>query len=410
MRRPIRILYLLNAAAGGATTSALQLMERLPAHKYETYVVVPPVSDQADLSKFNGHAAQVRTLLIPWWNKKTYVELWKRPLMWASTSARTVWHVRPILQLCRWIREWEIDLVHTNTALTIDGALAARLCSIPHIWHIREYAGRGRLFQFWLPDALLARTFTGLSDRVIVNSAFTGGLFRRHGQMGKVAVIHNGVDVSAFRDQGCGQALRLALGVSGDELLVGMVANVTSTWKRHDLFIEMAANLASGFPEARFVVFGFKPSVEGLLYNQGGRYFEDLEQKAAALEKSGRFTWAGFCEDIPQMMDAIDVLVHPCGQESFGRIVLEAMAASRPVVGVKAGGVAEIVIDGVTGFLVEPANAHALAEATARLVSDPELRQAMGNSGRRRAEAHFSLEQHVQQMTKVYEEVMRAKA
>ena len=74
-------------------------------------------------------------------------------------------------------------------------------------------------------------------------------------------------------------------------------------------------------------------------------------------------TWAGFITDVPGMMGSLDILVHPTAKEGSGRVVMEAMAAGTPVVGVRAGGVSELIEDGITGLLVEDNDEKSLGEA-----------------------------------------------
>ena len=119
-----------------------------------------------------------------------------------------------------------------------------------------------------------------------------------------------------------------------------------------------------------------------------------------------RYIFAGFYEDIPQMMDAIDILFHPCDIEPFGRVAIEAMAAGRPVVGPNRGGIAESVIDGLTGYLVAPRSPKGFAEAVGRLIEEPNLRQRFGDDGRRHVAAQYSLRQHVIKISEICEQIV----
>jgi glycosyltransferase involved in cell wall biosynthesis len=115
----------------------------------------------------------------------------------------------------------------------------------------------------------------------------------------------------------------------------------------------------------------------------------------------------GHVPDPAAIMSAVDVLVIPSDKESFGRVAVEAMAASVPVVGTRGGGVAEIVLDGETGLLAAPDDAAALADRIAALVADPARRARLGAAGRVRAENEFSLEASGARMLAVYEAAMR---
>ena len=105
-------------------------------------------------------------------------------------------------------------------------------------------------------------------------------------------------------------------------------------------------------------------------------------------------------------MSQIDVLVHPADNESFGRVVVEAMAAGLPVVGVRGGGVAEIVEDGRDGPAGRARRSARSGRSIEQLARDPQRRRALGQAGRRRAEAHYSLAACAAGILRVYEQAM----
>jgi glycosyltransferase involved in cell wall biosynthesis len=107
-----------------------------------------------------------------------------------------------------------------------------------------------------------------------------------------------------------------------------------------------------------------------------------------------------------EVMDQIDVLVHPADGESFGRIVVEGMAAGIPVVGVAGGGVGEIIVDGRSGLLSPVDDAAGLAANIEKVVRDPALRAALGQSGREHAQRCYSLEACAARMLEVYQKAM----
>ncbi len=116
--------------------------------------------------------------------------------------------------------------------------------------------------------------------------------------------------------------------------------------------------------------------------------------------------FCGYREDIPKIIAATDVLVLPSLGESFGRVIIEAMAMGRPVVATDAGGVPEIIRSNHTGILVEIANADAIAEAVVRLLNDEELSKKIGQAGLRRVQEKFTIEKHVHEIQRVYESVL----
>ena len=115
----------------------------------------------------------------------------------------------------------------------------------------------------------------------------------------------------------------------------------------------------------------------------------------------------GARRDVAACLDAMDVAIHSStNPEPFGRVLIEAMALSRPLVAPREGGPLEIVVDGETGLLVAPRDATALAQGIDRLVADPVLRRRMGEAGRARVEAVFDIRHHVRAMEAIFEEML----
>jgi glycosyltransferase involved in cell wall biosynthesis len=117
----------------------------------------------------------------------------------------------------------------------------------------------------------------------------------------------------------------------------------------------------------------------------------------------------GFRRDMPQLLAASDICVLPADAEACGRVLFEAMAMAKPVVGTASGGTPEIVVDGHTGLLVPHRNPRALAEALLALLKDPARRHALGLAGRERAVKQFSIQAHIRQTMAVYTDVLTAR-
>jgi glycosyltransferase involved in cell wall biosynthesis len=155
---------------------------------------------------------------------------------------------------------------------------------------------------------------------------------------------------------------------------------------------------------ARFLVSG------GPIYETEGHtgYEESLRLLAGELGIADRVKFLGIRDDIPEVMAALDVLVHcPTAPEPFGRAVAEAMGAGKPVIASKEGGVPELVEDGRTGVLIPSGDITAFSAALRRLLDDPPLRQRMGSAGRQRAETMFGVEAHGERVLEAYRGIAR---
>jgi len=134
---------------------------------------------------------------------------------------------------------------------------------------------------------------------------------------------------------------------------------------------------------------------------------ESLEHQIKHLGLEKHVVLAGFRPDILSVHKAFDIFVMSSVTEGLGTSVLDAMACGRPVVGTRAGGIPEVIEDGVTGILVPPRDHHAMADAIVTLLKDPGLRERMGSAGLSLADASFSAERMVQDTIRVYERIAR---
>jgi glycosyltransferase involved in cell wall biosynthesis len=338
---------------------------------------------------------EVRFTTLYWWNKKIRVPTWKRPLSELKQLIKTGWRRGSTQSVTEFAHAHGADLIHTNTILTPEGAGAARQLGLPHVWHVRELVGVGMPFPLALSDAALGNYLTANCSRLVANSQATAALLRPWVPAELLQVVLNGIDLRQFQPR-VGPA-------RPDRFVVGMLGNLTSHVKKHSVFIDAAAKVSRELP-IEWRIYGHDPSQGGT--QSGGAYVDALHAQIARAGIADRFVWPGFVNDPAQIMSQLDLLVHPADQESFGRIVVEAMAAGLPVVSVQGGGVAEIVRDGETGFLALPDDSAQIAAFVERLARDPQLRSTLGQAGRQRAMDVYSLDATVAGMLRVYGEAM----
>lgn len=167
--------------------------------------------------------------------------------------------------------------------------------------------------------------------------------------------------------------------------------------KGHDVFIRAAAALAPQFPGASF-------SIAGAVLDPA--YFAELESLVRDLNLSGRFHFSGSVSNLRKYLATADMFVLPSRSEGFSNAIVEAMAASLPVVATRVGGNAEAVEEGVSGLLVPPDDAAALAAAIARLLGNPAEAKSMGEAGRRRVSESFTTEAMMRRITATYEHLL----
>jgi glycosyltransferase involved in cell wall biosynthesis len=390
--RPRKVLHVLNSAGGGAALSTLGLIGMLRADGIDACAVCHDAGTAEEREQLRDavNGAVVFTPLY-WWNRKIRMPLWRRPLAEAKQILVTGWSIGSAARVAEFATRLQVDLIHTNTILTPEGGLAARRLGLPHVWHLRELIGPGQPFRLPREGASLGRYLAQYCSILVANSQSSAAVVRGWLPDGLLEIVPNGIDISRFH-------LRSAPEPSG-EIVVGMVGNLTSRWKKHRLFIEAAALVDRRLP-IRWRIYGHDPSQGGR--TTGDPYVDGLHAEIARAGMTERFDWAGFVAEPAEIMSQIDLLAHPADSESFGRAIVEAMAAGLPVVGVRGGGVGDIVEHGVTGLLAEPDNPQDLAACIDRLARDPARCRAMGLAGRERALEQYSLAACAANILRVY--------
>jgi glycosyltransferase involved in cell wall biosynthesis len=285
-------------------------------------------------------------------------------------------------------------VVHSNTTGVLSGVLAARLAGVPHVWHVHEITTRPR----WFAKAM-AHAVGWLSTRAVFVSAATRDHMCALGRrvQRQAVVIHNGIDTTRAL-QGRRGVLRAECGFDESHLVVGMVGRI-NWWKGQGRLLDCAALLMPSDERLRFLMVG------GIF--EGEDHLRDkLVQRMAELQVGDRVVVQDFRPDVGNVLADIDIFVLPSVEpDPFPTVVLEAMAAGKPVVAFRHGGVCEMVEDGVSGLLCPPVDAQAMAQAIQRLAASPELRQQMGQAGRERLQRLFTREAFLQRFSSLYQDL-----
>lgn len=386
MSKPLRVLVVHSSAEFyGSDKSLLDVVRLRPSHMAMT-VVLPEPGPLMVALQASGAEVLVGEVC---------------KLQRAMLSPAGLWRtLRAVLGTLRFLaalhRERQFQLVYSNSVAILGGALFARRAGLPHVWHVREIVASSRNLT-WVFRQLVRR----LCVRAICNSAETRAWIADGGptQAARYLVVWNGVDPSgAPVDRAAARAI---LGAAPGEVVFVLVGRINA-WKGQGLLVEAFADLLrqgrEGLPPLRL-------AIVGSAYAGQEHYEAQLRDAVAASGCAARITLLPFRDDVEAVWTAADVVVVPSIEpEPFGRVAVEAMGFVRPVIAAAHGGLIEIVQDGVTGLLVPPRNATALAAAMARLAADEALRHAMGHAGRERQRAVFSLQGYVDRVAAVLQE------
>lgn len=294
--------------------------------------------------------------------------------------------LRSVWQIDRAVAGRKIFAVHSNTLAVLGGAFWAKWRKVPHLWHIHE------LIQSpWIARAGFPWLVLKMADKVICNSNMTAKWvfeeqpFLKH----KTVVVWNGLERS-------NPPLPPPM-LIGDRIVVALVGRINRL-KGQSVFVDAATHLwKQGFRHITYLIVGSTPVGQE-------HYLEQIKRLISQSPASTMIEIKDFTENIWSIWDACDIAVVPSTEpESFGLVAIEAMAAGKPVIAAAHGGLLDIVVDGETGYLIQPGNPTALAEAIAKLVSVPELRIRFGDAGRKRQADRFTLSRQIEETVHCYE-------
>ena len=237
------------------------------------------------------------------------------------------------------------------------------------------------------------RRTKGLPDRIVcVSDAVRQVVLQREQvEEGRVEVIRNGVDpfpVSVSGEEAT--KIRSELGIEADHLVVGMVANFNRSVKGVSRFLDAVPEIVREVPSARFLLLG------------RGKEEKALREKARTLGIEPFVIFAGFKPDIHRYYAIMDLSALTSFSEGLSITLLESMRCGVPVVATRVGGNPEVVVDGVTGYLVPPGDVSSFASKTVELLRDKDLRRRMGEEARRRVERHFLLQDVASRYLEIY--------
>ncbi|PIQ84101.1 MAG: hypothetical protein COV75_04050 [Candidatus Omnitrophica bacterium CG11_big_fil_rev_8_21_14_0_20_63_9] len=384
---PSRILYLSRyEACFGGGRCLINLVRCLDRQHYEPFVMLPPGAVFAqELRDLGARVEELQTSIPSTWRHLRHI---------ASLN----------VALIRFVRRERIDIVHINeescliTSL-IPFLLYCKLARIPYIVHHRS---AGIVFDALTRFLLLRGHVICISKAV--HREFTAprrsDVLARPSQR-NVSLIYDGIDTAAFAAVSGGEAVRKEFGLNGD-VVVGYVSAIDPR-KRQELFLQAAKRVAAKHANVRFLVVGDT-------YDGGERLTRYKQQMLALRDELGlreQVIFTGYRTDVPRIMQAMDICVLTSKTEGLGDVVIEAMAAGKPVVSTADGGPAELVEDGATGYLVrQHGDASAYAERIAELVADGPARRRMGREGARQAMERFDVRSHARAIEALYERLL----
>ncbi|MCC6614650.1 MAG: glycosyltransferase family 4 protein [Anaerolineae bacterium] len=368
---------------GGGETSLLTLVEHLDPARYLPHLLVPAAGQLSERWSANVWP----THFMQWRGASVYFV----PALWTRFPI-----VRRIEAL---IREQQIQLVHSDYHSLPFALAAAKRAGIPCVWTCWGWWFHPKAWQrgfFRQPDATFAASWA-IKDGFLGNPPFMAS--------DAIQVLPPGVDTERFHPGVDGIRVRFEANIPQDAPVVALIARFQDV-KGHDVFQDMARHVALQMPGAHFIVAGENTQTSAdNAYKQ--RILESAREDPILRD---RLHYLGFRADAERVMGAADVVVCSSDFESYGMVNVEAMACARPVVSTRRGGPSETIVDGETGYLVDPRDPEALARQVLILLRDADLRARMGAAGRAHVESHFAVGRMADQFSQTLDGLLNARS
>jgi len=386
---------------GGSYYSLFYLAEGLERTRFQPIVVFH--RDHRLISKFRNAGIT------------TYVLERPRPVHFGvlrkGICVRHPWVCRPIelvqsaanftknflltsVRYAHFLRKHRIDLVHLNNSITRnhDWMMAAKLAGIPCVTHER---GINRNYSF--SSRLMAR---GLDAVICISQAVRESLVSHGVNTKRMRVVYNGLDYQRVQTRRNAREIREKYGIADSQPVVGIVGNLKE-WKGQETVVRAVSLVKAKYPTIVCLLVGDTA--------EDDRYYEERIRRVVtdnAMERNIVFT--GYQENVADFTNVMDIVIHASElPEPFGRVLLEAMAMKKPLIGARAGAVTEIIDEGVTGSTFTPGNWSELASRITELLEDGSRAQRLGECGFRRLVEHFNISRNIETTTNVYKEVLQ---
>jgi glycosyltransferase involved in cell wall biosynthesis len=389
---------------GGSLTGLYHLMRGMDRRRFRLGMVLyeskPIEADLARLDVSVHHIARRRLpkqhglLELEGYQRAKQLGVVRHLLRSGRQTARLLAEELPAaLALARIIRREKADVIHLGNGVraNFDGILAGILTGVPVLCHVKGFEKYGARERWAARQTILV-----CMTQAVLDACHAAGV-----RSPQERIVYDAVDETWLTPQRAPADIRRELGIPLDAPVLGIAGNIQE-WKGQHVLID-ALGLLADRPDVHCVI-------AGGVHRAGEGYAEALRARIAALGLGPRVHLTGFRADIPDVMNAWDIVVHASVRpEPFGRVILEGMLLGKPVVAMAAGGVPEIITHAETGFLVPPNDAPALAAQLRQLLDDPAAARAVGMRSRDWARQRFALGRHVAEMSAIYEDAARTR-
>jgi glycosyltransferase involved in cell wall biosynthesis len=376
---------------GGVEFSTLYLAAHLDRRKWSPTVICPAEGKLASACRAEHIEAVILPApnLIPTSFRISLADVrFPNPLAWmwnAVLVARAAWTLRGFF-----LQSKPEIVVTKGLYAHFFGGLAARLSNTRCIWHVQDFISE-RFFGLY--RAVFGLFALILPDEIVADGTPIAKQLPQKIQ-NRTCVVLNGVDANIFRpNKNAGAAIRTELDLSAEHLVIGHAARITP-WKGQHHLLESFGKIAKRYPQARLLLVG------SAIFDHDD-YEKHLQARTKELGLEDKVIFAGFRNDLPQILNAMDIFAYPSVEKDTSPLaLLSALSCGLPVLAFDIEGIQEVLEE--IGVIVPVRDEEKMAQALERLILDSALRETMSLQSREKALQRFSLEQYVQNMDNIF--------
>jgi len=405
---PKHILFIeanTDGTIGGSHHSLLLLVKYLDKSKFKPFVLF--YQKNILIPEFERHCPVIildktRGLVIKRDFPHLYALVSKIPylpyflILFQKTYNFFRYHLTDFSKIIYLLSKLKIDLVHINNAPALtDWLIACKILRKKCISHLRGNWDIGylqkKLLKFY--DAVIA------ISQSVINHLKKNGVNNTN----NFVIIHDGIDIDAVlkTKEKTPKEIKKEFVCSNSDFLIGLIGNIKA-WKGQHVAIEAMKILKKKYPKIKCLIVGNVSNLE-----DDKKYFNYLKELVNNNGLSKNIIFTGFRKDIPDIISALDILIHTSvAPEPFGRVILEGMIFSKPVIATSHGGPIEIIEDGISGFLVPPNDPNALAQKIDYLISNLDTAKKIGQIARKRVEECFSIQINIKKIEQLYTNIL----
>jgi len=379
--KKIRVLVITHySSLYGANLSMLNLLsELIGKYNIEPYVLIP---------EFGDIEFELQRLGIGYFKSKFYIWMHQENSSVIKYIVKTLLNPFLFFRIYYGIRKKKFDLIHSNSSTINIGGYLAKKKNCPHIWHVREFGAEdyGLHFNWGLNKAM--HYMNRNSNYVIAISEAIKEKYAKYIDAGKLVVIHNGIPLDSKENQ-------ISNKIYNDDPIinVAMVGLISETKNQLEAI--------KGIQLIRY-----KHNIQNIKIHFAGtgeeKYISSLKSYIEENNLGNYVEFTGYINDIDKFLSDMDIGLVCSKMEGFGRVTIEYMLASLPVIGSNTGGTNELIKDAESGFLYNLGNVEDLAKYLKILICDAKIRTEMGVKGREIAFENFSIERTANKIYDLY--------